>query len=96
MSQAIITRYHGPGNVRGSRIKATAWAGSITLNYEPSLSADENHAAAAKALADKFKWRGCWFSGGHPDGDGSMIYVSVNDHIAGLQEHMAFATEGQK
>ena len=54
--QAITTRYHGPTNVRGSRIKATAAAGSITLGYDHALTLDGNHEAAAKALANKFGW----------------------------------------
>ena len=35
--QAIETRYLGPTNTRGSRIKATAAAGSITIHYDDAL-----------------------------------------------------------
>jgi hypothetical protein len=71
--QAIVTRYHGPGNVRGSRVKATAQAGSITLDWDDALNSEENHVAAAKALAGKFKWAGEWYTGGMPDG--SHVHV---------------------
>src|SRR4051812_45021830 len=35
--QAIQTRYLGPSNVRGSRVKAFAAAGSITLSWDHRL-----------------------------------------------------------
>ena len=71
--QAIITRYHGAGNVKGSRIKATASAGSVTLQWDDGLSSDANHIAAATALARKFDWAGEWYTGGLPDG--SQVHV---------------------
>ena len=51
MAQAIVTKYIGAGNTRGSRVKATAWAGSVTIPYDTRLSSAEAHAEAAKALA---------------------------------------------
>lgn len=51
--QAIITKYLGPTNHRGSRIKATAWAGSVTVSYDYSLDTVGNHKAAAQAICDK-------------------------------------------
>jgi hypothetical protein len=68
--QAIVTKYFGPSNVKGSRIKATAKSGSITLHRDHSLNIEDDHAKAAKALADKFGWRGGWFMGDSPDGSG--------------------------
>ena len=68
--QAIVTKYHGPGNVRGSRIKATAAAGSVTVHYDHALNIEQNHAAAAAALANKYGWGGCWYMGGMPDDSG--------------------------
>jgi hypothetical protein len=68
MFQAIVTRYLGPTNVRGSRVKATAEAGSVTLEWDDSLNSDNNHLAAAKALADKFGWGGNWYGGGTMEG----------------------------
>lgn len=56
--QAIVTKYIGPSNTKGSRIKATAAAGSVTLHIDNALNIEENHAKAAQALANKFKWRG--------------------------------------
>lgn len=47
----ILTRYLGPTNTRGSRVKATTGSGvSVTLDWDHELDADENHARAAVAL----------------------------------------------
>jgi hypothetical protein len=54
--QAIVTKYMGPTDQRGTRIKATAAAGSVVMGYKYNLNIEENHAKAAKMLADKFKW----------------------------------------
>jgi len=54
--QAIRTRYHGPSNVRGSRISAQCEAGKIFVSYDHALDLHDNHAAAAKALQDKLGW----------------------------------------
>jgi hypothetical protein len=52
--QAITTKYYGPGNVRGSRLKAECDRGSLTVEWDYSLGVDENHATAARALLDRF------------------------------------------
>lgn len=54
--QAIVTSFFGPTNVRGSRVKAKADAGSITLNWDHSLGVEGNHRKAAEALRDKLGW----------------------------------------
>lgn len=54
--QAITTRYLGPTNTRGARVKATCEAGTHTVPYDPALSAFENHAAAARALVAILGW----------------------------------------
>jgi len=68
--RAILTKYFGPGNTRGSRIKAIAGDGgpSVTLSYASRLSSEENHAAACKALVDKLNWGGRWIGGATKDG----------------------------
>jgi hypothetical protein len=73
MRQAITTKYLGPTNSRGSRVKATASAGSVTLSWDHALDSDENHRAAALALAAKFGWDGEWIGGGLEHG-----YAFVN------------------
>ena len=54
MKQAIITKYIGPTNTRGARIKASCQRGSITIAWYYALNADENHAEAKNALVEKF------------------------------------------
>lgn len=87
--QAITTRYIGPTNTRGSRVKATAAAGSVTLHWDCALNSENNHARAAKALADKFKWRGTWYGGGMPN-DCRYAFVSCD-----AADDAAFTTTGE-
>ena len=79
--QAITTKYFGPSNVKGSRVKATASAGSITLHWDHALNAEQNHTAAAKALVDKFKWNGQYVQGGLPN-DSGYCFVCLTGEIA--------------
>jgi len=79
ISQAIETRYLGPTNYRGGRIKATAWAGSVTVPYDHALNTDGNHKAAADALIAKMGWTGTFAQGGNVKGDG---YCFVNVEAA--------------
>lgn len=52
--KAIKTTYLSPGNVRGSRVKATDEDGnSVTISWDHGLDAAQNHAKAAKTLRDK-------------------------------------------
>jgi hypothetical protein len=77
--QAIETKYIGPSNVRGARIKASAQAGSVYVPYDHSLNTDDNHAKAAQALADKWGWEGDMVQGGSPSGKGD-VFVFVETH----------------
>jgi hypothetical protein len=52
--QAIITKYIGPTNSRGARIKAECGRGKIFFSYPYELSGDACHRAAVDALTDKF------------------------------------------
>lgn len=51
LSVMIETKYFGPTNFRGSRVKATNGAKSVTIPWESYLDVAENHEAAAMALA---------------------------------------------
>ena len=52
--QAISTRYLGPTNTLGSRIKASCERGSITIPYPYDLSGDEVHREAVRQLLARF------------------------------------------
>lgn len=54
--QAISTKYHGPGNVRGARVSAMCDAGKVTLSWDHSKNVEQNHSAAALALCEKLQW----------------------------------------
>src|SRR5689334_18153177 len=88
--QAIVTKYIGPTNFRGSRIKATAAAGSITMAYRHELNIEDNHAEAAKLLASKFDWAGFWYQGGMPNDSGYCFVIAGTPYRE--QHSPAFAT----
>ena len=74
--QAIVTKYHGPTNTRGSRISASAGAGRVSVGYDHRLNQEQNHAAAARALAEKMEWSGELAQGGMPDSSGyAFVFI---------------------
>lgn len=56
MSQAITTKFLGPTDFRGSRVKATASAGSATVSWDHSKDIEDNHRAAAEELCRRLDW----------------------------------------
>jgi hypothetical protein len=77
--QAIVTKFIGPTNHRGSRIKATAQAGSLTLSWDHALNSDGNHRAAALALVEKLKWTNLLYlseGGSLPAGNGECFVLT--------------------
>jgi hypothetical protein len=70
MLQAITTKYLGPTNHRGSRIKATSYRGSLTIPWDAALDTADNHTAAARAAAQKWGWTGLWTGGSLPRNTG--------------------------
>ena len=74
--QAIETKYLGPTNHRGGRIKASAQAGSITIPWDHALNTDNNHDMAAIALLKKLGWKGKLEGGGNARGNGN-VYVFI-------------------
>lgn len=83
--QAIVVKYLGPTNCRGSRYKATAQAGSITLEADPRLGLEANAKRAAAALREKLGWTDAesrnygkeWIHGFLPDGAHVFINPSI-------------------
>jgi hypothetical protein len=75
MRQSISTKYLGATNHRGSRVKARSSSGlSLSMSWNDALGTDDNHRAAAEALARKLNWSGRWIAGGAADGRGN-VYV---------------------
>ena len=96
--QAIVTKYHGPTNVRGSRYSARCQRGSIYFSADDALSPEDNHVAAAKALCDKFAqadtakygtlrilnpWQRPFVSGGLPDGSYAHVFLPLDGVASG-------------
>ena len=54
--QAIETKFMGPTNTKGSRVKASCAAGSLIVQWQHELNSDENHLRAAKLLQTKLNW----------------------------------------
>ena len=67
--KAIMTKYLGPTNVRGSRIKAyDVDRNSVTIPYPHDLSGEDCHRKAAKELCNKMGWPGQLIGGATTDG----------------------------
>lgn len=79
--QAIITKYLGPTNVKGSRIKATCAAGSVTIDYPHELSGMDCHAKAAYALLAKMHWDYKLMGGQLPSGDYAFVLVDAASNV---------------
>ena len=77
--QAIRTKYLGPTDYRGSRIKASAEAGSVTIGYPHEKGAgEEAHRVAADALMEKLGWSEDYGLAGGMLPDGSYAFVLVS------------------
>ncbi len=75
MRQAIQTKYLGPTDNRGARVKAMCDAGSHTVPWDHAADVTDNHTLAAKALADRLGWVGQWLGGALGDG---YVYVCAD------------------
>lgn len=71
--QAIVTKYLGPTNTRGTRIKATCQARSVTYAWDHKLNVENNHRFAAMQFVALMGWSGEYTFGWLPDGRGVMV-----------------------
>jgi hypothetical protein len=80
---AIETKYVGPTNARGARIVARAGndAGRLTVYWDHSQGLEENHKAAARALAAKLGWDGAWRMGWSVNGAVFVRSVRTGDYF---------------
>lgn len=76
--QAIATKYLGPTNRLGGRVKASADAGNITVGWDHRIGVQDNHIAAAKALAAKLDWNGRWIGGSFAH-NGNVYVLDTED-----------------
>jgi hypothetical protein len=74
--KAIISKYHGPGAIRGSRYSATDGDGNFTrVQAKDTLNADENHANAVQTLCAKMGWTGTLIPGQLGGASGALVWV---------------------
>lgn len=77
MTQAIQTKWLGPTNTRGSRVRAWCNAKALTVAWDHALNIEDNHKAAAMAVAEAMQWDGEWFGGALP-GEQGYAFVQPN------------------
>ena len=66
---AIHTKYYGPTDSDGSKIRATDGRGNkVTIPYPHELSDVDCYAKAAKMLCKKMEWKGTLVAGGTQSG----------------------------
>ena len=79
--QTISTKYLGPTNTKGPRVKAMTSSGhrgsTYTVEWDDSLDVEGNHADAAQKLLDKLGWLGEWRMGST---DRGYVFVNATDH----------------
>ena len=81
MSKAIITKYHGPTNYRGSRVSASDSDGNrVYVSYNYGLKDELIHKEALDAFLEKMNWpKGEKWAFGHiKEG---LVWVNVDDSI---------------
>jgi len=67
--KAILTKYLGPTNFKGARIKAYDGDGnSITISFDYGLNSEDRHKKAAVALCEKMDWSADLVGGGIKNG----------------------------
>ena len=76
--KAITTRYHGPSNVRGSRISATDGDNRIYISMDPEWNGDTAHEKACEALCHKMGWKGR-LQHGHLGNDHVFVWLADYD-----------------
>lgn len=87
---AIETKYLGPTDYRGSRIKAYTVNGqSLTISYPHELSGEACHRKAAEELREKAGWSGELVSGSTK---GGYAFVFIPQGVVCVVCHRPFTT----
>lgn len=73
--KAILTKYHGPTDTRGSRISAFDGDNRIFVPYDHAAS--DPHDEAAIALCRKMGWAGTLVKGGTKEGN-AYVWMAYN------------------
>lgn len=74
----IRTKYLGPTNYRGGRVKASTISGkSVTLDWDHGANVETNHKRAAIALAGQMEWPGRWVGCSNEGGGYLFAYAQA-------------------
>lgn len=84
--KAIITKYHGPTNIRGARISASDEDGNrVMISYPHEESGGmKTHRMAAIALCQKMGWAGVLYAGSIKHG---YVFVFGEEPYAIVKEN---------
>jgi len=75
MNRVIVTKFLGPTDRRGSRVKATSDVGSVTVEWSHTIDAEANHKTAALALASRHGWSPNMTGGRMPPPGSSYVFI---------------------
>lgn len=78
--KAIQTKFIGPSETRGARVKAWIKGYAATVSWDHGLEVVDNHGAAARKLAELLRWSGRLVGGTLPDE--SMAWVFVDGGVS--------------
>jgi len=77
---AIVTRYHGPTNTKGTRYSASVQGYKVYVDIDHALDEEENHRQAAVKLCKKIGWdEDRFFGGSMASGDWAWVPVFTRD-----------------
>lgn len=77
MKQAIITKYLGPTNTKGARVKAFASSArpSVIIPWDHAWSSERNHEFAARILKERLEWSGQLQAGSLSPGQVVHVFI---------------------
>lgn len=78
--KAIQTKFIGPSETRGARVKAWVNGNAATVSWDHGLEVVDNHASAARKLVASLGWPGRLVGGTLPDE--SMAWVFVDGGVS--------------
>ena len=89
--QAIETHYLPRTETKPARVVAKCQASKVIVSWDENLNVEDNHHAAAKALAKKLEWHGVWMCGAKANGKGN-VYVCIEYHAKPGRSPYAYET----
>lgn len=73
--KAIQTKFIGPSNTKGARVRAWINGSSAAVSWDYGAEVADNHGMAARKLAASLKWDGRLVGGTLPDETMAWVFV---------------------